>query len=203
MLVLDDLHAADDPSLLLLQFVAREIAHDRLLVVCALRDVDPLLSEPLTMALAELARESHCSRIGLTGLAEADVSEYIELATGTEAAPGLVRAIRAETEGNPLFVAEVVRLLDADGQIGEADAHLRIPPGVRAVIGQRVGGFRARAVTCSSQPRCWGGSSASMRSARRRAFSVLSCWTPSTRRSPSASSARFPDHRAVCASGTR
>ncbi len=139
VLVLDDLHAADEPSLLLLRYLARQVADARLLVVCALRDVDPTLSEPLTLTLAELAREAHTGRIGLSGLEEDDVGEYIELVTGTEPAAGLARAIRAETEGNPLFVAEVVQLLDAEGRIGEADAHLRIPPGVQAVIGQRVG----------------------------------------------------------------
>src|SRR6185312_15594305 len=45
----------------------------------------------------------------------------------------------AETEGNALFVAEVVRLLDAEGRLGEAGAALSIPPGVRAVIGRRLG----------------------------------------------------------------
>ena len=50
--MLDDLHAADEPSLLLLRFVAREIADSRLLVVCAFRDVDPTLGEPLTAAVA-------------------------------------------------------------------------------------------------------------------------------------------------------
>ena len=43
MLVLDDLHAADEPSLLLLRFVARDIDDSRLLVVCAYRDIDPTL----------------------------------------------------------------------------------------------------------------------------------------------------------------
>ncbi len=138
VLMLDDLHAADEPSLLLLRFIAREIADSRLLVVCAYRDVDPALRAPLTSALAELIREPQTVQVELAGLSETDVGEYIALSTGTEPAPQLVQAIRAETEGNPLFVAEVVRLLDADGRIGEADAHLGIPPGVRAVIGQRV-----------------------------------------------------------------
>ncbi len=138
VLMLDDLHAADEPSLLLLRFVAREIADSRLLVVCAYRDVDPALRAPLTSALAELIREPQTVQVELAGLSEADVGEYIALSTGTVPAPQLVQAIRAETEGNPLFVAEVVRLLDAEGRIGETDAHLSIPPGVRAVIGQRV-----------------------------------------------------------------
>jgi tetratricopeptide (TPR) repeat protein len=144
VLVLDDLHAADEPSLLLLRFVAREIATSRLLVVCAYRDVDPTLRDPLNAALAELVREPQTAHIELAGLSERDVAEYIELSTGVEAAPGLVLAIHSQTEGHPLFVAEVVQLLDATGRIAEPDAQLRIPPGVRAVIGQRMGRLSER-----------------------------------------------------------
>ena len=78
VVMLDDLHAADEPSLLLLRFVARQMADSRLLVVCAFRDVDPTLGEPLTAALAELVREPHTTRIELTGLSESDVAEYIK-----------------------------------------------------------------------------------------------------------------------------
>ena len=67
VLVLDDLHAADEPSLLLLRFVAREIADSRLMVACAFRDVDPALRDPLTSALAELVREPWPPRWGLPG----------------------------------------------------------------------------------------------------------------------------------------
>ena len=139
VVVLDDVHAADEPSLLLLRFVAREIAGSRLLIVGAFRDVDPTLSDPLTAALAELVREPHTSQIALDGLNENDVAEYIELAAATRPADELVAAIHAETEGNALFVAEVVRLLDAEGRLGETGVALRIPPSVRAVIGQRLG----------------------------------------------------------------
>ena len=138
VLALDDLHAADQPSLLLLRFVARDIAASRLLVVCAFRDVDPTLRDPLSAALAELVREPQTTQIELAGLGEPDVADYVELFTGTAAARQLAHVVHAETEGNPLFVAEVVRLLDAEGRIAGADAHLRIPPGVRAVISQRV-----------------------------------------------------------------
>ena len=55
VLVLDDLHAADEPSLLLLRFVARGLGDSRLLVVGAYRDVDPTLRDPLASTLAELA----------------------------------------------------------------------------------------------------------------------------------------------------
>ena len=70
MLVLDDLHAADEPSLLLLEFVARGLRDSRLLVVGAYRDVDPTLRDTLASTLAELARERVTRRIALGGLAE-------------------------------------------------------------------------------------------------------------------------------------
>ena len=144
VLVLDDLHAADEPSLLLLRFVAREIAASRLLLVCAYRDVDPALRDPLSSALAELVREPHVTHIGLAGLAEREVAEYVEFATGLEPAPALLRAIHSGTEGNPLFVTEVVRLLAGEGDVTDPDAHLGIPAGLRAVIGQRVARLSAR-----------------------------------------------------------
>ena len=68
VLVLDDLHAADEPSLLLLQFLARELAGARLLVIGAYRDVDPTPRDPLTSTLAGLAREPVTRTIRLPGL---------------------------------------------------------------------------------------------------------------------------------------
>jgi predicted ATPase len=138
VLVLDDLHAADEPSLLLLRFVARENAGTRLLVVCAYRDVDPTLRDPLAPALADILREPHARQIAMTGLLEDDVGRYVERSAGVQPAPGLARAIHAETDGNPLFVVEVVRLLEAEDRIAGADAQVRIPPTARAVIAQRL-----------------------------------------------------------------
>jgi DNA-binding SARP family transcriptional activator len=138
VVVFDDLHAADEPTLLLLRFVARELENSRLMIVGAYRDVDPTLREPLTTALAELVREPQTSQIVLTGLTAADVAEYVKVSTGIEPAPDLVDAIHAETEGNALFMSETVRLLAAEGEVNWADADVRIPPGVRAVIGRRV-----------------------------------------------------------------
>jgi DNA-binding SARP family transcriptional activator len=139
VMVLDDLHVADQPSLLLLRFVSRELAAGRLLLVCAFRNVDPRLSASVSSALAAVARESSTTRLELDGLGERDVAEFIHSSTGIEPAPQLVRAVHAEADGNPLFVGELVRLLDAEGRLAGSDGPLGIPPGVRAVIGQRVG----------------------------------------------------------------
>ena len=74
VLVLDDLHAADTPSLLLLQFVARELSDSRILIVGAFRDVDPVPAPALTAMLAEVAREPVTSRMTLRGVTEEDVA---------------------------------------------------------------------------------------------------------------------------------
>ena len=134
LLVLDDLHAADPASLLLLRFVARELGTGRLLVFAAYRDVDPLPGEPLTEMLADVAREPGSRRIVLGGLAEPEVAEYVELTAKDLASPQLAAALLEQTEGNPLFVGEIVRLLHDRS----AGAKLAIPPSIRDVISRRL-----------------------------------------------------------------
>jgi DNA-binding SARP family transcriptional activator len=139
VLVLDDLHAADEPSLLLLQFLARELGESRLLVVGAYRDVDPTPREPLTTVLTELAREPVTRSLALAGLSERDVARFVELISGEAANEELVRTIHEETAGNPLFVGEIVRLLAAEGRLDDAGApRPAIPQSVRDVIARRL-----------------------------------------------------------------
>jgi DNA-binding SARP family transcriptional activator len=138
LLVLDDLHAADEPSLLLLQFVTRELASSRLLVVGAYRDVDPTLADPLAAALTELAREPVTRSVVLGGLAEGDVARFIEETTERAPTAALVEAVFGESEGNPLFVGEIVRLLEAEGRLNEPSLELAIPRSAKDVIGRRL-----------------------------------------------------------------
>ena len=135
LLVLDDLHAADMPSLLLLQFVARELASSRLLVIGALRDVDPVPGHALSAVLAELAREPVTRRLALGGLSEEDIGEYVALTASEIASPDLVSALHERTEGNPLFVGETVRLLAFErDDPGPSASPAVIPQSVRDVI---------------------------------------------------------------------
>jgi tetratricopeptide (TPR) repeat protein len=142
VLVLDDLHAADTPSLLLLRFVAGALADAHLLVVAAYRDVDPSLRDPLAEALAELRRQPVTRSLPLGGLAEADVETFVSLATGLEPSTRLVDALHQATDGNPLFVEEVVRLLTSEealDSLTDSDAWRQmVPEGVRAVIRRRL-----------------------------------------------------------------
>jgi DNA-binding SARP family transcriptional activator len=138
LLVLDDLHAADEPSLLLLQFVARELPSSRLLVVGAYRDVDPTLTDRLGATVTELAREPVTRSLALSGLAEGDVARFIEETTERAPTAALVDVVFAESEGNPLFVGEIVSLLEAEGRLNEQNLELVIPRSVKDVIGRRL-----------------------------------------------------------------
>ncbi len=144
VLVLDDLHWADHPSLLLLEFLARELGNSRLLVIGTYRDVELSRHHPLSKSLGELTRERLFQRVLLRGLDQSDVGRFIELASGVTPPIGMVDAVHRQTEGNPLFVTEVVRLLVQEGEltqekVGQRDSwSVRIPEGVREVIGRRL-----------------------------------------------------------------
>ncbi|MDQ3995375.1 MAG: AAA family ATPase, partial [Actinomycetota bacterium] len=139
LLFLDDLHAADAPSLLLLRFIARAVGSTRMFVLGAYRDVDPIPAPPLTAMLTEVAREPVTRRQPLRGLGERDVAEYVELTASGIATQKVVAALHEETEGNPLFVGEIVRLLSLEGVESEAaEVQLVIPQSVRDVIARRL-----------------------------------------------------------------
>jgi DNA-binding CsgD family transcriptional regulator len=142
LLVLDDLHWADRSSLLLLQFLARQLVSSRLLVVGCYRDVEVSRQHPLSETLAQLSRELVFQRKPLRGLSQEDTRRFIEAAAGIQPSSGLVEAIYAHTEGNPFFMAEVIRLFSEGGGLVWEETSgrqgIRIPEGVREVIGQRL-----------------------------------------------------------------
>jgi DNA-binding SARP family transcriptional activator len=140
VIVVDDLHAADSSSLLLLQFLAREITASHILLLCACRDVDPLPNATLTEVLAEVAREPSTRRLELGGLSELHVAEYVELSAAEIGSPAFLSRLYSETEGNPLFMAETVRLLTLERDGAElTETRLVIPQGVRQAISRRLG----------------------------------------------------------------
>ncbi len=148
VLVLDDLQWSDKPSLLLLQFLARELRGARLLVVATYRDTELSRQHPLSETLAVLAQEQ-IERVVLRGLAEHEVARFLELTLGIAPPPSLVAALYRETEGMPFFVSEVVRLLVADGRLERADElkswTVTIPQSVREVIDRRLARLSAEA----------------------------------------------------------
>ncbi|HKG36769.1 MAG TPA: AAA family ATPase [Solirubrobacterales bacterium] len=139
VIVIDDLHWADEPSLLLLRFLAREIEDSALLVIGTYRDVELGRHHPLSRTLGELGGGERGGRVVLRGLREEDVARYVEITAGADPSPELAAAVHAQTEGNPFFVSEVVRLLASEGNLGPSGAPaIAIPEGVRDVVGRRL-----------------------------------------------------------------
>jgi DNA-binding SARP family transcriptional activator len=133
---LDDLHAGDASSLLLLRFVAGQLAGSPILIVGSYRDteVGPKLAE----ALPELSREPAVLRLALKGLSESDTARLLELTMGHVPADELAARVQSGTQGNPLFATEIGRLLASEGSHAAVPGKLPIPEGVREAIGQRL-----------------------------------------------------------------
>lgn len=101
LLILDDLHSADTPSVLLLQFLARQVRDARLLILGTYRDGDLGRHHPLFQALGDLGHESLTHRIVLRGLTARDVGRFIALATGISPPSALVRTVHEQTAVRP------------------------------------------------------------------------------------------------------
>lgn len=140
VLILDDLHAADVPSLLALTFLARELPQHRILMLGTFREIEAGRVGERIELLDRIARRG--SRLPLGGLSEDDIRRLIELAFVTSPAASVVRALHRRTEGNPFFVDEVVRLLLASPDCAALDhipaAGLPLPRAVRDAVRQRL-----------------------------------------------------------------
>lgn len=144
LIVLEDLHDADSGTLDMLTHVARNLGGSRLLVVGTYRDVEVDRTHPLSPALADLRRVSSFGRIGLRGLTADEVQRMMTGIAGREMPWSLSEAVFRQTEGNPLFVQEVLRdlveegNLSGDGAQSISDIATSIPEGLRDVIGKRL-----------------------------------------------------------------
>ena len=138
LFVIDDLHWADSSSLLMLEFLAREIAASPMLVLGTYRDVEVTASHPMSQTLGNLVRERHFRRVQLDGLSRQEVGEFVEGHKGVNLPGDILETIHNRTQGNPLFVSEVVELIDTE-QMAEDRAWADIiPDGVRDAIGSRL-----------------------------------------------------------------
>ncbi len=137
MIILDDLHWAERESMLLLQHLACSPAPRRRLIVCAFSQSELTDGHALSRLLAEMRRRSGVERITLNGLDEMEVVSMLQASAGHELdADGLELAgeLARETEGNPFFIAEVVRHLVERGAVVQTeDGRWRVTGGLRDV----------------------------------------------------------------------
>ncbi|MEO8184014.1 MAG: AAA family ATPase [Deltaproteobacteria bacterium] len=133
LVVLEDLHAADEPSLWLLAVLARELHGSRALVVGTFRDVEARLTPEIGEALARVTRDA--TTLALARLDQRDTEQLVGARLG--ARPHELREeIFRRTQGNPLFIEEMLRLVRAQGDAAQVASAL--PIGMREVIQRRL-----------------------------------------------------------------
>lgn len=150
LLVLDDLHWAEKPTLLLLRHLVRSPEPMRLFVIGTYRDTDLDRTHPLAEVLADLRREPGVQRLALSGLDVNGITELLASASGErmdDRASELAQILWSETEGNPFFVQEVLLSLVESGRLIQREgvwttdlevSELGIPEGVRETVGRRL-----------------------------------------------------------------
>ncbi|MGP4097841.1 BTAD domain-containing putative transcriptional regulator [Nonomuraea sp. KM90] len=131
LLVLDDLHWADEETLALLTTLATGLGAAPVLIVATYRSTE--ISAGLGEALGRAAR-AEPARIYLGGLTEAQVGELVRAITGRGMPDAGARTIHARSAGNPFFVRELTRVWESEG---DAALHT-VPAGVRDVIRHRL-----------------------------------------------------------------
>lgn len=145
LLVLDDLHWAAAPTVLLLRHLVLRRHDVRLLVVASYRDEDLASGHALRELLADLRTSSDHARVGLDLLSEQDIAEMVAavMPDGSRAQVGSVaRVVHRDSAGNAFFACELLSHLAASGQLAAvADAsvdQLPIPESLHDVVAQRL-----------------------------------------------------------------
>jgi DNA-binding winged helix-turn-helix (wHTH) protein/tetratricopeptide (TPR) repeat protein len=142
ILFVDDLHWADLSTTELISYLARRLAAARLLVIVAYRPSDILLaSHPFVSLQQELKRQNLCREVRIELLSRPDIEDYLRLEFSTDSLPeGLAEFVHQRTEGNPLFMSELVRRLGERGMLQQPLEFLArdLPESVRATIQRRI-----------------------------------------------------------------
>ncbi|MEV4121720.1 BTAD domain-containing putative transcriptional regulator [Micromonospora sp. NPDC049645] len=133
LVVVDDLHAADPDSLLLLRFLSADLSTARALVVATLRpyDHDPAL----VATVAELARGRGFGQLRLAGLDASSVADLVRDRTGVVPPEPVVARLVTRTGGNPFFITELLRSRTDPAAAAE------LPPSIRDTVRLRLGGL--------------------------------------------------------------
>jgi len=150
VLLLDDLHWATKPTMLMLKHIVRFTGPMALLVITTYRDSDLTRNHPLSELLADLRRESGVERLALRGLTDAEALALVEALAGHEMTGdnlALAHAVHSETDGNPFFMREILENMMESGALVEEDGRwsyrgdttaFGIPESVREVVGRRL-----------------------------------------------------------------
>jgi len=142
VLFLDDLHWADDSTVDLLAYLSRRLPSIRVFLLVAYRHSEMLLHRhPFVAVRQELQKQNLCRDIEIGRLTLEDVTSYLaaEIPRG-DFSPELAGVIYRRTEGNPLFMTDLVRHLRERGTLGEPASGMDrdLPESVRSMIQRRI-----------------------------------------------------------------
>jgi len=146
ILLLDDIHWADDSTLAMITFLARRVEHVPVLVLATYRDEELDATRPLNRTLEELLRLG-IQPVKLRGLAREGVAQMVGDLSRREPPDHLVTLIFEETQGNPFFVEEVFSHLVEEGRIFDEAGNfqqpsgsddLTVPENIRLVLSRRL-----------------------------------------------------------------
>ena len=146
LLIIDDLHWADQATLLMLRHIARAPGAASLCFLGTYRENELGRTNALAEMLADLRREQSVTRLSLSGLEKPQAKGLIDAFVGGEASPHLTRLVLDSTEGNPFFIGEMLRHLTETGAFAKTDSvsggrsapALGLSEGIKEVIGQRL-----------------------------------------------------------------
>jgi class 3 adenylate cyclase/tetratricopeptide (TPR) repeat protein len=147
MLVMDDVHWADEPTLLLMEHMAALMPELRVFGVGTYRDVELDVARPLAATLERLVRARTVDRLSVKRFDPGAVALMLDALAGKAPPESIVGAIFEETEGNPFFVEEVFRHLVEEGKVFDDSGAFRsdvevdeldVPESVRLVVGRRL-----------------------------------------------------------------
>lgn len=151
VVVLDDLHAADQATLQLVRYLIGRTSGVGLLVLGTYRDTDVARNHPLAQALGEFRRDRAVERLALRGLSTEEVVALVAARTGPshdDEVERLATGLADSAAGSPFFIEEILRHLTESGALVREDGRWRvevglldrasIPEGVRELIGRRL-----------------------------------------------------------------
>jgi tetratricopeptide (TPR) repeat protein len=150
LLLLEDLHWADEGTMALITHVARAVCKLPVMIIGTFRDNELSSDGPLAQALDNFTRLHLLERINLRGLSPDAVSDMIRTLSGQEPSASLVHAIHSGTEGNPFFIEELYKHLKERGRLSDRSGALPrsikldaldVPENLRLVIGRRLAGL--------------------------------------------------------------
>ena len=134
VILLDDLHWADQATLDVLTLGAERLGGRRVLLVGTHRPPEVVPGSGLGPALGRVARAAAVHRVTMSPLGAAEVAELMEQTTGAAPSAEVAQRVWARAGGNPLFVAELARLAGERG-ISDVDA---VPDAIRDVVRSRL-----------------------------------------------------------------